>query len=109
MSTVFVNGTIIARDRLIEGAMLTCRDGKIVGIRAGDAALPKDARVVDAGGGYISPGFVDLHVHGGAPARTLWTELSQRFRRLVALMRGTVRLRYFRRRRPVRPSRFSGC
>jgi N-acetylglucosamine-6-phosphate deacetylase len=24
--------------------------------------------VVDVGGGYIAPGFVDLHVHGGAGA-----------------------------------------
>lgn len=66
--TIFLNGTIIAHDRLVEDAVLVCRNGKIVGIKQGKVALPPDAVVVDAGGGYISPGFVDLHVHGGAGA-----------------------------------------
>jgi len=34
-----------------------------VGPRA-DLAMPADARVVDVGDGIVSPGFVDLHVHG---------------------------------------------
>ncbi len=68
VSTVFVNGTIIAPDRLIEDRMLICRNGKIAGIKRRDAALPAEAVVIDAKGGYISPGFVDLHVHGGAGA-----------------------------------------
>ena len=67
-STVFLNGTIIAHDRLIEDAVLVCQNGKIVGIEQGKVALPPEAAVVDAEGGYISPGFVDLHVHGGAGA-----------------------------------------
>ena len=67
-STVFLNGTIIAHDRLIEDAVLVCQNGKIVGIEQGKVALPPEAVVVDVEGGYISPGFVDLHVHGGAGA-----------------------------------------
>ncbi|MDX1930500.1 MAG: N-acetylglucosamine-6-phosphate deacetylase [Pirellulaceae bacterium] len=67
-STVFLNGTIIAHDRLIEDAVLVCRNGKIAGIKQADMALPPEAEIVDAKGGYISPGFVDLHVHGGAGA-----------------------------------------
>ncbi len=68
MTTIFINGTIIAADRLIEDSVLVCRDGKIVGIKRNRDRLPADAEVIDAGGGYISPGFVDLHVHGGAGA-----------------------------------------
>src|SRR5205823_5675445 len=28
--------------------------------------IPADAEQIDAGGLYIAPGFVDIHVHGGA-------------------------------------------
>jgi N-acetylglucosamine-6-phosphate deacetylase len=33
-----------------------------------DAPFPADGAIVEAGDGFISPGFVDLHVHGGAGA-----------------------------------------
>ena len=31
--------------------------------RVGDGPIPEDAEVVDAGGHYVSPGFVDIHIH----------------------------------------------
>ncbi|WP_395735556.1 N-acetylglucosamine-6-phosphate deacetylase [Prosthecobacter sp.] len=64
---VIQNGTLILPDRLIEGGAVLCERGKIkaVGKRI---AVPKNAVVVDAKGGYISPGFIDIHVHGGAGA-----------------------------------------
>ncbi len=68
MTTVFTNGTIITPDRLVDDAMLICRNEKIAGIQRRGSALPRAATVVDAQGGYIAPGFVDLHVHGGAGA-----------------------------------------
>ena len=36
-------------------------DGRIA--RVGDDAKIKDAQVVDATGHYVSPGFVDIHIH----------------------------------------------
>ncbi|MGN6547662.1 MAG: N-acetylglucosamine-6-phosphate deacetylase [Aureliella sp.] len=62
-----VNGTAVAPRRLIENAVIVCRDGVITSIKP-DGAPPKNAQVVDARGGYIVPGFVDIHVHGGAGA-----------------------------------------
>lgn len=61
------NGTLILPDKLIEGGAVLCERGKIkmVGKRI---AAPKNATVIDAKGGYISPGFIDIHVHGGAGA-----------------------------------------
>lgn len=61
------NGTLVLPDRLIEGGALLCEGGRIkaAGKRV---AVPKNAAVIDAKGGYISPGFVDIHVHGGAGA-----------------------------------------
>jgi N-acetylglucosamine-6-phosphate deacetylase len=63
---VFVNGTVILPDRLVTGAVVECAGGRIR--RVGRGQIPRGAVVVDARGGYVAPGFVDLHVHGGAGA-----------------------------------------
>src|SRR5687767_7224743 len=63
MSIAFHNGTIILPDRLSPRGHLLVDGTHIVSV--GD--LPKGAGdVVDLEGGYLAPGFVDLHVHGGA-------------------------------------------
>lgn len=67
-TVIFINGTVILPDRLLLDAMVECCNGKITTISRPRARLPKDALIVDAKGGYISPGFVDIHVHGGAGA-----------------------------------------
>lgn len=60
----FVNGTAILPDRLLENAVVLCDGGRIASVaERGD--VPATATVVDAAGGYIAPGYVDLHVHGG--------------------------------------------
>lgn len=53
---------IVLADGLLDGYVYM-RDGKIAAVTAED--LPCD-RTVDWGDCYVSPGFVDLHVHGGA-------------------------------------------
>ncbi|MCC6509923.1 MAG: N-acetylglucosamine-6-phosphate deacetylase [Pirellulaceae bacterium] len=63
----FINGTLIAPDRLIEDAILVSRDGIITAIKP-HGTPPKQAEVIDARGGYIAPGYVDLHIHGGGGA-----------------------------------------
>lgn len=63
----FVRGTAILPDRLVPGAVVVCDRGRILSVTAG-GRVPRGAEVVDVGGGYIAPGFVDLHVHGGAGA-----------------------------------------
>lgn len=61
--TAFV-GQIVFADRIAAGAVIV-RAGRITEILRAGEPLPTDAKVVDAGRGYISPGFIDLHVHGG--------------------------------------------
>lgn len=58
-------GSIVFSDRVEVGAVVV-RDGRISELLAANAELPLQAIVVDAGDGFISPGFVDLHVHGGS-------------------------------------------
>ncbi|MEN3942343.1 N-acetylglucosamine-6-phosphate deacetylase [Prosthecobacter sp. SYSU 5D2] len=65
---LFINGTVILPDGLVENAAVFCRQGRIESVGLVKATLPADVEIVDAKGGYISPGFVDIHVHGGAGA-----------------------------------------
>jgi N-acetylglucosamine-6-phosphate deacetylase len=58
------NGVVVLPDQLLEGAQVYCRDGKIVSLSP-RFRLPAATRIIDARGGYIAPGFIDIHVHGG--------------------------------------------
>jgi N-acetylglucosamine-6-phosphate deacetylase len=56
-------GDLILADRIVTAGSLLIDDGRIAAIehRQIDAA---GARVVDASGCYVVPGFIDVHVHG---------------------------------------------
>ena len=56
------NGALLTPRGLIDDEDVYLKDGKILAVTAD--ALPYD-EVVDAGGKYVSPGFIDIHVHGG--------------------------------------------
>ncbi len=63
---VFLNGTVITDSGLIPDGMVVSLNGRIDHVGPRNAGLvPPGARRFDAGGLYISPGFVDIHVHGG--------------------------------------------
>ncbi len=64
---IIENGTLILPDQLIGGGSLLCERGRITAIGK-EVSPPRNALRVDAKGGYISPGFIDIHVHGGAGA-----------------------------------------
>ncbi len=56
------NGKIILKDRVIDGFAVLISD-VIEGIVPTDC-IPQDIEVIDANGGYIAPGLIDLHIHG---------------------------------------------
>ncbi|MFO1440938.1 MAG: N-acetylglucosamine-6-phosphate deacetylase [Verrucomicrobiaceae bacterium] len=62
---LFSNVTAILPDRLIEDAWVLCENGKIVSISKRKPKVTAETQVVDGRGGYLSPGFIDIHVHGG--------------------------------------------
>ena len=64
---VFQNATAILPDRLLPEACIMVRDGVIEKVKPG-LRPPKNATVIDAKGGYLSPGYIDVHVHGGGGA-----------------------------------------
>ncbi|QEC79978.1 N-acetylglucosamine-6-phosphate deacetylase [Mucilaginibacter ginsenosidivorax] len=57
------NGRIITPQCIINGTILISQT-KITAISQRDIDAP-DALVIDAHGNYVSPGFIDIHVHGG--------------------------------------------
>jgi N-acetylglucosamine-6-phosphate deacetylase len=61
MSTItFHGGTIILEDRLLDNARVEVDGGRIAAITP-----TRGVSGIDLAGGYLAPGFVDLHVHGG--------------------------------------------
>src|SRR5205814_6065506 len=64
---VFHNGPILTDSGVVPDGMLVAREGRIEYVGGYDAGLiPAGAERIDAGGLYIAPGFVDIHIHGGA-------------------------------------------
>lgn len=57
-----VNGKVILPDAIIDGMVLAF-DEKICGLTE-QKDIPCDAQIIDAKGGYVSPGLVDIHIHG---------------------------------------------
>ena len=57
-----IGGKIILNDRIVDGKALLFSD-VIEGIVPQDN-IPADAEIIDAKGGYVSPGLIDIHIHG---------------------------------------------
>jgi len=58
------NGRVITPYRLIENGTVLIENGKIIAVGTGDLDFP-EAQLIDARNNYVSPGFIDLHTHGG--------------------------------------------
>lgn len=56
------NGIVFKDGQWLEDVDLIVDDGKIVDIVKGDEKV--EAEIVDANGGYVCPGFINLHIHG---------------------------------------------
>lgn len=57
-----INGKIILQDQILLDCALLYTD-VIEGIVAVED-IPADAEIIDAQGGYVAPGLIDLHIHG---------------------------------------------
>lgn len=55
-----INGTILLPDGEINGKILVFNE-KIIGITD---EIPENTEIIDANGGYVSPGLIDVHCHG---------------------------------------------
>lgn len=77
-------GTVITPDETIEDGTVVLYNGRIAYVgpedsvpefitssNGTDVCAPGDLPVVDAAGGYIAPGYIDIHVHGGGGEDTM--------------------------------------
>lgn len=64
MKIALVNGRIITPYRVLDRGAVLIEDGKIVAV-GNDFNVPSEYSVFDCCKLYVSPGFVDIHVHGG--------------------------------------------
>jgi N-acetylglucosamine-6-phosphate deacetylase len=61
-------GDIVLPDRVLTDGAVLVRDGRILAVGAADVVVARAEAVVERieHSGYIVPGYIDLHVHGGA-------------------------------------------
>ncbi|MCD8029340.1 MAG: N-acetylglucosamine-6-phosphate deacetylase [Bacteroides sp.] len=61
------NGEILTPERNLGIGTVTIEGNKIIGIQQGNAGA-EGGLSIDARGGYIAPGFIDIHTHGAGNA-----------------------------------------
>ena len=66
MRTFIKNGIVLTEDGFSVG-ILVIEDGKIAEEEY-SGEIPENAKVIDADGNYIMPGFIEIHAHGGGGA-----------------------------------------
>ncbi len=60
--TAIVNGQVILPEGILPRGYVEWTDDRITAVGSGDYA--GEGHTIDAGGLYISPGFIDMHTHG---------------------------------------------
>ncbi len=66
MTKAITNANLITENGIIYDGTLIIEDGKIAAFGpAASLEIPEGAEVLNAGGKYVGPGFVDIHCHGG--------------------------------------------
>ncbi len=62
---IIKNGTVITPESEIKDGIVIIENDKIVAVgKRGEVDEPQNAENIDAGGNYISPGFIDIHING---------------------------------------------
>ncbi|CAL9666208.1 N-acetylglucosamine-6-phosphate deacetylase [Actinosynnema sp. ALI-1.44] len=62
VDVTLTGGRVVTPDGVLDRGWVAVRDGRIAAV--GDGAAP-DGPTTDVGGGWLVPGFVDIHCHGG--------------------------------------------
>lgn len=67
MPNLVFRGKVILPATLLPDGVVIVDNERIVSVgRTQDVKVPDGAMIIDAADGYVSPGFVDIHTHGGA-------------------------------------------
>ena len=64
--TAIINAELVMHNHTIPEAVLFMEDGIIKGFgEMRNTPIPEGCEIIDAGGLYVGPGFVDIHTHAG--------------------------------------------
>ena len=63
MIRIYKSANIVTEEGIQKDRLVICRDGKILGIESRTDIIPDEE--INCGGKFLSPGFADIHVHGG--------------------------------------------
>lgn len=66
MRWVFYHVHVIGPEQIISDGWVSVQNGRIEAV--GTGAFPDPEVLIDGRGTYLSPGFIDLHIHGGGGA-----------------------------------------
>lgn len=64
---IVANAAVVSHDRILEGFSVICEDRRIADVLPANSlktGFKAEGQVFDAGGFYLVPGFIDLHIHG---------------------------------------------
>src|SRR5881396_3840224 len=69
---VIINGRVVGPRAILEKHCVVI-DGRTIKQVAPTSQVlwPEDATVIDAAGGFVAPGFIDLHLHGALGRDTM--------------------------------------
>jgi len=73
MMKAIVNARAVLPSGVIENCTVLL-DGERIAAVGKDLAVPEGAERIDAGGCYVGPGFVDIHVHGSGRGGVMWPD-----------------------------------
>lgn len=63
------NASIVLEKSILEDGIILIDGDRIAAVgQRNDIAIPETAQMLDAGGAFVGPGFVDIHAHGGGGA-----------------------------------------
>ncbi len=63
MTVAVVNGSVVTPAGVVADGYVLLDEGVVSAV--GSGAPPEEARTIDAAGGWIAPGFIDLQINGG--------------------------------------------
>ncbi|MBA4850188.1 N-acetylglucosamine-6-phosphate deacetylase [Emticicia sp. BO119] len=62
--TKIVNGRVITPHEILQNTTIVVKNGKIDRVFTQPIEI-EEAQIIDACGNFVSPGFIDIHLHGG--------------------------------------------
>ncbi|XZE21135.1 N-acetylglucosamine-6-phosphate deacetylase [Pirellulaceae bacterium SH449] len=65
MISLFHDGRVILESGVVSDQCVICKDGIVDYIGPLPNNLPAETETISLAGGYLAPGFIDIHVHGG--------------------------------------------